>query len=61
MIKGLIKEMVAKLVAEANEEATQKAFCDEEKANIKTSKEDKMMTSDVRGRAERHLWGAVRQ
>merc|ERR1719498_2252518 len=31
-IRGLISDMIAKLVAEANEEASQKAFCDEEKS-----------------------------
>merc|ERR1719156_55518 len=45
-IKGLIEEMIAKLQAEANEEATQKAFCDEETAKSKASKEDKTMKSD---------------
>merc|ERR1719159_1478720 len=29
-VKGLIADMIAKLVSEANAEATQKAFCDEE-------------------------------
>merc|ERR1719160_1417969 len=36
-IRGLVEDMIAKLVAEANEEATQKDFCDQEKA--KSSKE----------------------
>jgi len=45
-IKGLIEEMVAKLIAEANEEATQKAFCDEEIGKSNKAKEEKSMTLD---------------
>jgi len=40
-IRGLIEEMISKLVAEAQEEATQKAFCDEEMGKSKASKEEK--------------------
>merc|ERR1719146_316313 len=45
-IRGLIEEMIAKLVAQANEEASQKAFCDEEKAKSKKEQDAKMMRSD---------------
>merc|ERR1719321_1467981 len=45
-IKGLISDMVAKLVTEANEEASQKAFCDEEKAKSSKEQEEKSMRSD---------------
>jgi chromosome segregation ATPase len=52
-IRGLIEDMVAKLVAEANEEATQKDFCDQEKA--KSSKEQAaktMRADDLRARID---------
>merc|ERR1719506_1859471 len=45
-IKGLIEEMIAKLVAQANEEASQKDFCDEEKAKSKKEQDAKVMRSD---------------
>merc|ERR1719428_302357 len=45
-ISGLIEEMIAKLLKEAQEEATQKAFCDEEMGKSKTSQEEKTMTLD---------------
>merc|ERR1719409_2461319 len=45
-IKGLISDMIAKLVSEANEEASQKSFCDEEKAKSAKEKEAKSMRSD---------------
>merc|ERR1719301_275271 len=45
-VKGLIEGMIAKLVTEANEEATQKAFCDEEKAKSEAVKDEKTMTID---------------
>jgi len=45
-VKGLIEEMIAKLVTEANEEATQKAFCDEEKTKSEAAKDEKSMTID---------------
>merc|ERR1719472_227176 len=36
-IRGLIEDMIAKLLKEAQEEATQKAFCDEEMGKSKAS------------------------
>merc|ERR1719160_582003 len=39
-IKGLIGDMIVKLIAEANEEAGQKEFCDEEKGKSNKAKED---------------------
>jgi len=45
-IRGLIEDMIAKLLNEANEEATQKAFCDEEMGKSKSAKEDKSMKFD---------------
>merc|ERR1719160_1334645 len=42
-IKGLITDMVAKLVTEANEEASQKSFCDEEKAKSAKEQDAKSM------------------
>merc|ERR1719428_338150 len=45
-VKGLIEGMIEKLVAEANQEATQKAFCDEETAKSKKAQADKSMTAD---------------
>jgi len=45
-IKGLISDMVAKLVSEANEEASQKSFCDEEKAKSSKEQAEKSMRSD---------------
>merc|ERR1719335_583115 len=38
--------MIAKLLKEAEEEATQKAFCDAEMGKSKTSKDKKTMTLD---------------
>merc|ERR1719478_1101623 len=40
-IRGMIEEMIAKLLQEAAEEATQKAFCDKEIGESKTAKADK--------------------
>merc|ERR1719498_1708479 len=45
-IKGIIEDMVAKLTAEMNEEATQKAFCDDEKKKGTAEKEEKSMRAD---------------
>merc|ERR1719313_1222789 len=45
-IRGLIEEMIAKLLKEAQEEATQKAFCDEEMGASKASQKEKTMTLD---------------
>merc|ERR1719316_1636158 len=45
-IKGLIEEMIAKLVQEAQEEATQKAFCDEEMGKSKKAASEKGLTLD---------------
>merc|ERR1719299_96050 len=40
-IRGMIEDMIAKLLQEAAEEATQKAFCDKEIGESKTVKADK--------------------
>merc|ERR1719253_1841309 len=45
-IRGLIEDMIAKLVKEAEEEATQKAFCDAEMGKSKKSQDQKTMTLD---------------
>merc|ERR550514_970305 len=45
-IKGLIEDMVTKLVNEANAEAEHKTFCDEEIGKSTKSKEEKMMSMD---------------
>jgi len=45
-IRGLIEDMIAKLLKEAQEEATQKAFCDEEMGKSKTSEKEKTLTLD---------------
>jgi len=45
-VRGLIEGMIEKLVTEANEEATQKAFCDEETEKSKKAQADKSMTAD---------------
>jgi chromosome segregation ATPase len=45
-VRGLIEEMITKLVNEANEEATQKAFCDEEMTKSKKAQAEKTMTVD---------------
>jgi len=39
-IKGLISDMIAKLEAEANSEATEKAYCDDEMAKTSAKKEE---------------------
>merc|ERR1719453_117951 len=43
-IRGLIEDMIAKLLKEAQEEATQKAFCDQEMGQSTTSKNQKLAT-----------------
>merc|ERR1719316_274852 len=43
-IRGLIEDMIAKLLKEAEEEATQKAFCDSEMGKSKTSQDEKTTT-----------------
>merc|ERR1719161_3276415 len=43
-IRGLIEDMIAKLLKEAEEEATQKAFCDTEMGKSKASQEEKTAT-----------------
>jgi len=45
-IRGLIEDMVSKLMAEANEEATQQDFCNTEKAKSKKEQDTKMMRAD---------------
>merc|ERR1719258_978601 len=45
-IRGLIEDMIAKLLKEAQEEATQKAFCDEEMNKSKKSQAEKTATLD---------------
>merc|ERR1719265_2356593 len=40
-IRGLIQDMISKLQREAEEEATQKGFCDEEMGKSKDSQEKK--------------------
>merc|ERR1719453_1441959 len=46
-IRGLVEDMLAKLAAEAAEEATQKAFCDEEIGKSKKSQAEKTMDLDT--------------
>merc|ERR1719301_365335 len=48
-IRGLIEDMIAKLLKEAQEEATQKAFCDAETGKSKKSQEEKTATLDKLG------------
>jgi len=45
-IKGLINDMIEKLLKEAQEAATHEAFCQEEMGKTKKSQEDKMMKLD---------------
>merc|ERR1719236_418122 len=45
-IRGLIEDMIAKLLKEAQEEATQKAFCDKEMGASKKSEAEKTATID---------------
>merc|ERR1719424_2050565 len=46
-IKGLISDMIAKLQKEAEEEASKKAYCDEEMAKTKAKKDE--LSSDIEG------------
>merc|ERR1719390_360205 len=43
-IKGLISDMIEKLLAEAQADATEKAFCDKEMAETEAKKADKQDT-----------------
>merc|ERR1719482_1639030 len=45
-IRGLIEDMLSKLAAEAAEEATQEAFCNEEMGKSKKSQAEKTMDLD---------------
>merc|ERR1719217_120884 len=45
-IRGLIEDMIAKLLKEAQEEATHQAFCEEELGKSKKSKEEKTTKLD---------------
>merc|ERR1719316_236599 len=45
-IRGLIEDMIAKLLKEAQEEATQKAFCDEEIGKSTKAQEEKQSKVD---------------
>jgi len=45
-VRGLIESMIAKLLKEAQEEATREAFCQEEMSKSTKSKEEKTMTLD---------------
>merc|ERR1719198_1379970 len=48
-IKGLISEMIDKLVADASKEAGHKAFCDKEMSETKAKKEEKESDLDTLG------------
>merc|ERR1719428_1702093 len=45
-VRGLIADLISKLVNEANEDASQKAFCDEAMAKSKKDQSDKSMMAD---------------
>merc|ERR1719265_2215866 len=45
-IRGLVEQMISKLEAAAQEEATQKAFCDEEKAKSQKEQAAKNLRFD---------------
>jgi len=60
-IRGLIEDMLAKLAAEAAEEATQKAFCDEETGKSKKSQAEKTMDLDkLRARLDKAVTGKAK-
>merc|ERR1719230_1478694 len=48
-IRGLIEDMIAKLLKEAQEEATHEAFCQEEMGKSKKSQEEKTATLEKLG------------
>merc|ERR1719253_2118975 len=45
-VKGMIQEMIDKLVADAQKEASHKAFCDKEMSETKAKREDKQSDLD---------------
>merc|ERR1719337_40239 len=45
-VKGMIQEMIEKLVAEAQKEASHKAFCDKEMSETKAKRDDKQTELD---------------
>merc|ERR1719449_315615 len=45
-IRGLIEDMIEKLLKEAQEDATHEAFCNEEMGKSTKSKDEKTMTLD---------------
>jgi len=45
-VKGMIQEMIEKLVADAQKEASHKAFCDKEMSETKAKREDKQSDLD---------------
>merc|ERR1719421_2596564 len=55
-IRGLIEDMIAKLLKEAEEEATQKAFCDAEMGKSKTSQAEK---TETLGKLQARIDGAT--
>merc|ERR1719161_2996254 len=46
-VKGMIQEMIEKLVAEAQKEASHKAFCDKEMSETKAKRDDKQGELDT--------------
>merc|ERR1719407_301489 len=45
-VKGMIQEMIEKLVADAQKEASHKAFCDKEMSETKAKRDDKQSDLD---------------